>query len=176
LEFIATKEIAAFKAKKSLQASLATVRWRSETVHLAYPLTFMNLSGEAVALLVRYFELKSLQDLLIVVDDVSLPFGKFRLRSEGSPGGHNGLVSIEERLGSYEYPRLRIGIGASEVDNLAKEAGFREPLKDYVLSFFAPKEEKQMERLLTTGQKACYSWVLEPLTRVMTWVNATELM
>ncbi|HOW59665.1 MAG TPA: aminoacyl-tRNA hydrolase [Candidatus Omnitrophota bacterium] len=175
MEFIAAKEKVAFNSKKSLQASLATVHWAGEPIHVAYPLTYMNLSGEAVKLLVTHFGIKSFRDLLIVVDDVALPFGKFRLRGEGSAGGHNGLASIEEHLGSEGYPRLRMGIGTLAGDSPHKFEVQTEPLKDYVLSLFEPQEEKHMEAILVKGMQACRSWALEPLARAMNWVNAAEL-
>jgi PTH1 family peptidyl-tRNA hydrolase len=134
----------------------------------------MNLSGEPVALLVKYFKIESTQDLLIVVDDVALPFGKFRLRGEGSSGGHNGLVSIEEHLGSREYPRLRIGIGVSWEEGVSGPARIDGPLRDYVLSSFESREEKQMKKNLKCGMDACRAWVLGPLTKAMNRVNSVR--
>ncbi|MDD5226578.1 MAG: aminoacyl-tRNA hydrolase, partial [Candidatus Omnitrophica bacterium] len=145
IEFIGGEEKLKFASKKSQKAALASVSWNGEPLHLAYPLTYMNLSGEAIAALVKYWKISAAKDLLIVVDDVALPFGKFRLRGEGSSGGHNGLVSIEKYLGSREYPRLRIGIGSQEKETAAEAAGFGEPLRDYVLSAFNPAEEKKMK-------------------------------
>ena len=166
IEFIARAEKVKFSTKKSQKAALASTSWGGEAVHLAYPLTYMNLSGEAIAALVKYWKVEASKDLLIVVDDVALPFGKFRLRGEGSSGGHNGLASIEEHLGSREYPRLRIGIGASE------SGKSNEPLRDYVLSPFAAAEEKKMKALLEGGMEACRIWVGEPAAKAMNRVNA----
>lgn len=175
IESIVERERAVFSFPKSLQAAVASTQWAGKAIYLAYPLIYMNLSGEAVAMLTAHFKIKSLDDLLIVVDDIALPFGKFRLRGEGSSGGHNGLLSIEECLESWEYPRLRIGIGTFEDRHSEKSAGAKELLKDYVLSVFDSDEEKRMEELLTTGQKACRSWALEPLAKAMNWINTTEL-
>ena len=172
MEFIAGEEKMKFAFKKSQKAALASVLWMGETFHLAYPLTYMNLSGETIAALVKYWKIAANKDLLIVVDDVALPFGKFRLRGEGSSGGHNGLASIEEHLGSREYPRLRIGIGPRENKTEAKSAGFAEPLRDYVLSAFTAAEEKKMKELLGKGMEACRAWLSEPLTKAMNRVNA----
>lgn len=166
VEFMASKENVKLASKRSQKAALAGVQWNDEAVHLAHPLTYMNLSGEAVAALVKYLKIVPAKDLLVVVDDVALPFGKFRLRGEGSPGGHNGLASIEDHLGSREYPRLRIGIGASGPAN---------PLRDYVLSSFSATEEKKMKALLECGAGACLTWAMEPLSKAMSRVNAVEL-
>lgn len=174
VEAVAENEKVSFSAKKSLKAAMASVLWGKESVQLAYPLTYMNLSGEAVARLVAYFK-PQLQDILIVVDDVALPFEKLRLRGEGSSGGHNGLISIEEALGTQAYPRLRIGIGIRGQETPGKVEGGEEPLRDYVLSSFNHLEEKKMEKLLREGEKACRTWVSEPLSRAMNKINVTEL-
>ncbi len=168
LEFIASKEGVKFASKKSQKAAIASVSWGGETVHLAHPLSYMNLSGGPVASLVEYLKIKADEDLLIVVDDVALPFGKFRLRGGGSAGGHNGLASIEEHLGSREYPRLRIGIGAWEPEGAASFPG---ELRDYVLSSFGSSEEKKMKKLFECGLEACRAWVQEPFTKAMNQIN-----
>ena len=175
MEFIAGKERVKFASKKSQRAALASVSWNGETLHLAHPLTYMNLSGEAVAALVKYWKIAAEKDLLVVVDDAALPFGKFRLRGEGSSGGHNGLASIEEHLGSREYPRLRIGIGPCENKKATELAGTDEPLRDYVLSSFNVAEEKKMKELLEKGTEACRAWAAEPLAKAMNRVNAVVL-
>jgi len=174
IEAIAAKEKVSLASKKALKAAWASVTWSGETVHLAYPLTYMNLSGTPVGALVAHFGIKSLQDILIVVDDVALPFGRLRLRGEGSSGGHNGLVSIEENLGIREYPRLRIGIGLRDSRAAPMSAGSGELLKDYVLSTFDSDEEKGMEKLFEKGGEACRSWALMSLEACMNRVNAKE--
>lgn len=174
IEMIAEKEKIKFSSKRSLQAAVASLEWEGQQVSLAYPLTYMNLSGEAVVALVAYFKIESLKDILIVVDDVAIPFGKFRLRPEGSSGGHNGLGSIEDRLGNQYYPRLRIGIGVPEGKDFSSVCG-EGGLREYVLSPFHPKEEKRMSGLLEKGVEACRLWVSEPFDKAMSRVNATEL-
>ena len=172
VEFIAAKENVKFASKKSQKAAITSVSWNGDTLYLVHPLTYMNLSGESVAALVKYFKIKADRDLLVVVDDVALPFGKFRLRGEGSSGGHNGLVSIEEHLGSREYPRLRIGVGASRDGKVSNSAGTGESLRDYVLSVFEASEEKKMKPFLECGMEACRVWALEPLAKAMNRVNS----
>jgi PTH1 family peptidyl-tRNA hydrolase len=175
MEFIAGEEHVKFAFKKSQKAGLASIAWNGETLYLAHPLTYMNLSGETIAALVKYLKIAVNKDLLIVVDDVALPFGKFRLRGEGSSGGHKGLASIEEHLGSREYPRLRIGIGPRENKTEAKSTGSVEPLRDYVLSAFTAAEEKKMKELLGKGMETCRAWASEPLTKAMNRVNTAIL-
>jgi len=100
-------------------------------VLLAKPVTFMNLSGQAVSGLARYYNMEAAR-IWVVVDDAALPLGRLRLRLQGSSGGHNGLASIESHLGTRGYPRVRIGIGnAAEGD-----------LVDHVLSRFGPDERR----------------------------------
>jgi len=174
MEFITAQENVKFASKKSQKAAITSVSWNGGTVSLAYPLTYMNLSGEAVVSLVKYWKVEAAKDLLIVVDDVALPFGKFRLRIEGSSGGHNGLASIEKHLGNRQYARLRIGIGASDPSRSASVAGFSEPLRDYVLADFNASEEKRMKALLECGAEACRAWVSESSSKAMSRVNAEE--
>jgi PTH1 family peptidyl-tRNA hydrolase len=175
MEFIAGEEKVKFAFKKSRKAAVAPVSRHGEALYLAHPLTYMNLSGEAVAALVKYWKIAADKDLLIVVDDAALPFGKFRLRGEGSSGGHNGLASVEEHLGSREYPRLRIGIGSREKEAGSGPAKPDELLRDYVLSAFTTAEEKKMKELLGKGMEACRAWAAEPLAKAMNRVNAVVL-
>ena len=173
-EFLAAKEKVKFASRKICHAACAMVFWEGETVHLAYPLTYMNLSGDAVSVLVKHWKIDPAHDLLVVVDDVALPFGKFRLRGDGSSGGHNGLASIEAMLGTRDYSRLRIGIGAVVPGTCAAGISSEEPLRDYVLSPFKVAEEKKMEVIFERGLEACRAWVLAPISKAMNQVNSVE--
>jgi peptidyl-tRNA hydrolase, PTH1 family len=103
------------------KAAVASGRVAGYSVRLIKPLTYMNLSGQALRPLVRLNAFQPERDMLVVVDDVALEPGRARLRASGSAGGHNGLKSIQATLGSQEYARLRIGIGgAPEGADLAK--------------------------------------------------------
>ena len=102
---------------------------------MAKPLTFMNNSGDPVSALARYYDI-SIGDLLVVVDEVALPFGRLRARARGSAGGHNGLKSVIQHLGS-EFPRLRVGVGRGDS---------RRDLADHVLSRFDGDESAEVER------------------------------
>lgn len=97
-------------SERRSRAVLASGTIGSEKVVLVKPITFMNLSGEAVAELVRWYKVQP-EDLLVICDDLDLPVGKVRLRSKGSDGGHNGLENIIHHLHTAQFPRLRIGIG-----------------------------------------------------------------
>lgn len=92
-------------------ASVAEVRHKGKTFILIKPTTFMNLSGKAVNYWMQA-EKVSIENTLVITDDLALPFGTLRLKSKGSDGGHNGLKSIQETLGNVNYPRLRFGIGS----------------------------------------------------------------
>ena len=96
-------------AFESAPAEALIAKWRAADTLLVKPLTFMNLSGQAIGELLRYFKIE-VGDLLVVVDEVQLPLGKLRARARGSAGGHNGLKSVIAHLGD-EFARLRIGVG-----------------------------------------------------------------
>ena len=167
-EFIASQERVSFSEKSSHKIALSSFQW-TEPVKLAYPLTYMNLSGEAVGEAVRYWKVDPARELLIIVDDAALPFGRFRLRGEGSSGGHNGLKSIEAHLGTNQYARLRIGIGTEDESGAANI-----PLEDYVLGRFSPEEESQMEKIFERGAAAVRLWSEEPLEKAMNRINAAD--
>ena len=106
---LAARERAAFRTEKSWQAEVA----RAGDLVLCKPLTYMNLSGQAVRPLSQFYKIDAAQ-MLVVLDDMALPLGKLRLRAGGSAGGHNGLRSLIEHFGTRDIPRLRIGIGAAQ--------------------------------------------------------------
>ena len=119
--------------RKDYSARWGKILMGKETVILAKPGTYINLSGGTVKQLVKKFRLK-LKDLLIVVDDVNLPWGKMRFRGKGSAGGHKGLESIVEILGTNRFPRLRLGV----------EGGEKRELSNYVLAEFSQKQKKDL--------------------------------
>lgn len=130
---------------------------------LVYPTTFMNDSGIAAVELYEHFSL-SLENILIILDDISLPFGKIRLRREGSDGGHKGLYSIIYNLNSENIPRLRIGIGSPrDCDN-----------STWVLSKFSEAEEKEMPGILKKAKEAVLLWQRENIEMAMSKINGEE--
>jgi PTH1 family peptidyl-tRNA hydrolase len=139
------------------------IRLGGEEVLLAKPLTYMNLSGDAVRRLMARERVPS-SDVLIVADDFALPFGKLRFREGGSHGGHNGLRSIIEELGTERISRLRVGIG---------EPG--RAAVDHVLSRFQPDEQARLPVLLDAAADGIEAWVTDGTARAANRFNAFEL-
>jgi PTH1 family peptidyl-tRNA hydrolase len=130
-------------------------------VHLLRPLTWMNRSGLAVESFLERTQIPP-DHILVAVDDTALDLGRLRLRARGSHGGHNGLRSVEERLGSPDYPRLRMGCGpAAEEEDLA----------DFVLGKFASDDEAVVGELLEKAADAVCSWVLSGTEETMSRFN-----
>ena len=136
------------------------VRWRERDAVLVKPLTFMNLSGDAVSALLRYFKIEPV-DLLIVLDEVQLPLGKLRARPNGSPGGHNGLKSIARHFGD-DYARLRIGVGRGDA---------RRDLADHVLTRFDRDEADEVERMTVRAADAAETFITSGIAAVMNSFN-----
>ena len=133
-----------------------------EPVLLAKPLTFMNRSGDSVAALARYYDI-SPGDLFVVLDDIDLPFGRLRARARGSAGTHNGLRSVVDRLGTTEFPRLRLGVGRGDA---------RRDLADHVLSKFESGERAELESFITRAADAAEMFAAEGIAKVMNAYNA----
>lgn len=142
-------------------ADVAEMRHKGRTFILAKPQTFMNLSGKAV----RYWMEKEnvpLDRTLVIADDLALPFGKIRLRANGSAGGHNGLTSIIEITGSQEFPRLRFGIGSDFP---------RGRQADYVLSPWSAEENKVLDERMEVACKAVLQFGLLGIASAMNNFN-----
>ncbi len=120
-----------------------------DVVLLVKPLTFMNLSGGATARSGRFYKIE-VPDLLVVSDDVNLPLGRLRARASGSEGGHNGLRSMAEPLGTIDYPRLRIGVGRGDM---------RRDLADHVLARFEPDEQSGIDAAIARAADAVETWI-----------------
>ncbi len=130
-------------------------------IDLMKPLTFMNLSGEAVAAWSARHAVEA-AELLVITDDVYLPLGTLRIRARGSSGGHLGLESIEVALGHGGFARLRIGVGAAE--NSAE-------LREHVLEEFSDEEEERVEEAITTAAEAADCWIREGIDPAMNRFN-----
>jgi len=150
---------------ESAPAEALIAKWRraDEPVLLVKPLTFMNLSGQAVGELARYFKIE-VADLMVVVDEVHLPLGKLRARKRGSAGGHNGLKSMIAHLGD-EFARLRLGVG---------RGGDQRNLADHVLSRFEKDEAVEVERMMTRGADAAEMFVTSGIEAVMNAFNGGD--
>jgi PTH1 family peptidyl-tRNA hydrolase len=149
-------------AHKSHQAFWGRGRCGDSEVILALPQTFMNLSGLAAQSLIHYFKIP-LDRIIIVTDDLALPLGKLRLRGEGSAGGHNGLKSIIENLGSMQFARLRLGLGAVP-------PGW--DTADYVLSGFKEEELAAVAAGVSRAAKVLACWLTEGLEAAMRAANS----
>ena len=134
---------------KVAQGHLAGVR---ETIRLVKPQTYMNLSGGAIVQYARRPFWAAANDLLVVVDDVAIPAGTWRVRAEGGAGGHNGLKSVQQALGTQQYARLRIGVGDPE-----RAPGG--PLKDYVLGAVGKRDGQAIRDLFPFIEEAIEAWV-----------------
>jgi peptidyl-tRNA hydrolase, PTH1 family len=144
-------------------SAIAMGRFRGLDLMIVKPLTFMNDSGLAVRKVLAR-EHAPLVDLLIVADDFALPFGKLRFREGGGPGGHNGLGSVIDELGTEKISRLRIGIGAPG-------RGFA----DHVLAPFQPDERQRLDELLDAGADAVEEWARHGTSKAANRFNMFEL-
>lgn len=149
--------------ESSPEAAVMT-RWRSAGAILAKPLTFMNLSGHAVGGLLRYFRIEPL-DLLVVVDEVNLELGRLRMRERGSAGGHNGLKSLIDQMGTSEFARLRIGVGRGEG---------RRNLSSHVLARFAAEDRAAVAETVDRSADAVEVFIAEGAAAVMNRFNRKE--
>ena len=151
--------------KRDGDARVASANVAGQRVRLVKPQTYMNLSGGALRPYLRREGFRYMKDLLIIVDEVALPVGSFRIRAGGSAGGHNGLKSIEGAVGSQEYARLRIGVGPLDPSRR------RGDLADYVLGDFGKSEEKDVRALLPTLTELVDVWVAEGAHKAMNRFN-----
>jgi len=141
---------------------LAKVERDGRRLMLGQPQTYMNQSGEAVGKLTKYFRIP-LERLLAVVDDADLPLGEIRLRRQGSSGGHRGLKSIEQQLGSREYARLRVGIG--------RAPGAAREITDHVLGRFTAEESALLKKVLDRAADQIECWLKDGIAKAMSQFN-----
>jgi PTH1 family peptidyl-tRNA hydrolase len=130
---------------------------------LAKPQTYMNLSGQSVQGLAHFYKIP-LTNLMVLSDDLDLPFGTIRIRASGGAGGQRGLLSIIERLGSKDFPRLRLGVG--------RPPGRMEPA-DYILQDFSRQDLSALSEILDRGADAVLTFVAEGLNAAMNKFNGT---
>lgn len=148
VEKLAAQWKSAWKHERKFQARVSRAERGGKLILLAEPQTFMNLSGESVGALTRYYQLP-LGRILVVVDDADLPLGELRLRPGGGTGGHHGLESVMQHVGSREYARLRIGIGRADASR---------QITGHVLGRFSAEERALLEKILERagGQLECW--------------------
>jgi len=149
---------------ESAPADALIAKWRAAAVLLAKPMTFMNLSGQAIGELLRFYKIE-LPDLVVIVDDVNLELGRLRARASGSAGGHNGLKSVIAGFGTEEFARLRVGVGRGDA---------RRDLADHVLAKFDPEERTIVAEAVGRAADAAELFVAEGMEPVMNRFNRKE--
>ncbi len=149
-----------FKAKH--KALICDCKIKSERVLLAKPQTFMNLSGQAVAEIAKFYKIPA-DKIIIVFDDISLPVGKIRVRAKGSHGGHNGMKNISELMSTTDIPRIKVGVG--EKPNPEYD------LKDWVLGKFSKEDEKIIGEAVERAAKAACEIICADVTSAMNKFN-----
>ena len=148
--------------KRDGEAMVSNATVAGSRVRLIKPLTYMNLSGNVLKNYLRRPFWAAPKDLLVIVDEVQLPVGNFRLRARGGAGGHNGLRSVEAARGNQEYARLRVGVGPSEErKNVYKD------LADFVLAPFARDEREDIISLMPRINTSVETWLREGIDRAM---------
>lgn len=135
-------------------------------VMIAWPLTYMNLSGKAVSSLVRSY-LEEIDDLVVVYDDVDLDLGRIRIRTSGSAGTHNGMRSIIDHLGSTAFPRIRLGVRGADF-------GTSRDLADYVLDEFAEDERQRVDTMISDAVEALVLIARGDVRRAMNELNRSR--
>lgn len=147
--------------KAELKALTGTGNINGVKVMLAMPQTYMNLSGDSVRAIADYYKIK-LSDIIIIFDDISLAPGQIRIRKKGSAGGHNGVKDIIAKLGTEEFARIKVGVGA-------KPEGY--DLADFVLGHFSRDEEVDIRKALDKVKEACALMVEDDIDRAMNIYN-----
>ncbi|MDB6022731.1 MAG: pth [Pedosphaera sp.] len=150
--------------EKKFQARVARVERSGKPVLLAEPQTFMNASGETVGAMAAFYRLP-LPRILVTLDDADLPLGEIRLRMRGSSGGHHGFESIEQQIGSRDFPRLRLGIGRTGAGNGRRE------ITDYVLAPFSAAETAVVEQVLKAACAQVECWLDAGIEKAMSQFN-----
>ena len=140
------------------------VSWRGRKTLLVKPTTFMNLSGNATRQVLRHRG-ESAEELLVVLDEIQFPLGRLKLTGSGSDGGHNGLASVIEVLGSDRFARLRCGVGGDFGPG---------GMVEYVLAEFSAEEAENLREVIEEGRDAILLWIAEGTSRSMNRVNARK--
>lgn len=147
--------------KVKFNGKYALEQLNGEKVILLQPQTYMNLSGESIKPLMKYYNI-DLDDVLVIYDDLDLPIGKVRLRQKGGHGGHNGVRSTIDHLGTKSFKRIRIGVGRPSNDMA---------IVDYVLSKFAKDQMEDVQTSIIHAADACEDWIDHPFDDLMNEYN-----
>lgn len=152
----------AFRYYSSLEAEVGVGEFLSQSLVLAKPLTYMNLSGHAVAAVVKFFQLEDPQQVIVIHDDLDIPLGRMKIKSGGGAGGHKGVLSVIESLGTSDFLRIRLGIGLEKrtLD-----------VVDYVLTPFAIENQDVVQHALDEASKAVQMIIQEGPERTMNFFH-----
>lgn len=145
----------------NFHGAFTKLRIGAEEVIILKPLTYMNLSGDSIAPMANFYKIPA-EQVLVISDEISLSPGSIRIRKKGSAGGHNGLKSIIARLGTEDFPRIRLGVGDKDENR---------DLAAHVLGHFSKEEEKLMEEAYAEVAKACICMVTEGIEKAMNLYN-----
>ncbi|WP_026908536.1 aminoacyl-tRNA hydrolase [Paucisalibacillus globulus] len=148
--------------KDKFKGKYAIETINGEKVILLEPQTYMNLSGESLRPLMEYYDI-NVEDVLVIYDDLDIPTGKVRLRQKGGHGGHNGIRSIIDHLGTKDFKRIRLGVGRPTSPI---------PVVDYVLGSFPKEEQVAVQESIQKAADACEKWLNKQFEEVMNEFNA----
>ncbi len=155
----------AFKKKPKFNSHIGEGIVLGKDCCFVKPQGFMNLSGEAVGKIIKWLSI-GIEDLLVVIDDIHIPFGDIKIKPKGSDAGHKGLRSIIECIGTSEFSRISIGIkGDKEILDYSS----------YVLSNFTKKEQKLLPGIIANAEEACECWVKEGIEKTMNRFNIKKI-
>lgn len=163
VDALAEKYKVSFQKKARLKGEIAELVIEEKKVFLLKPTTYMNNSGESVRAVIDFFKI-AICNILVIVDDIAIPFGEFRLRQGSGPGGHKGLESLERSLGSSDYPRLRIGIGDRKEGDLVS----------HVLGGFTKSELDQLPEVIKNAIEIIHLWLMQGMVFAMNQTNVRK--
>ena len=163
VERLAARWKAAWTYEKKFDARLTKAQRGERQVLLCEPQTFMNLSGEAVGLVLDFYRVAR-EHVLVIVDEADLPLGEIRMRPAGSAGGHHGLESIEQHLGSRQYARLRLGIGRQSTER---------QITGHVLGRFSSTETGLLDKVLERATNQAETWLEAGIQKAMSLYNGS---
>lgn len=149
--------------QSKFQALYTTLNINNEKVYFLKPQTFMNLSGDSVVEFIHYFKINP-QDILVIHDDLDLPLGKYRIKINSTAGGHNGIKSLINRLGTNSFARLKIGISRNQ----------NEDTKDYVLGKFTKEELQTISQLYPTLNNIINDFITQDINQLMNKYNGAK--
>jgi peptidyl-tRNA hydrolase, PTH1 family len=163
VDAIAEKYKGVFQKKERLKGEVAQVAIDDKKVFLLKPSTYMNNSGQAVRATKDYYKI-AICNLMVVADDIAIPFGEFRIKKDSGPGGHKGLESIESSLSSNRYPRLKVGIGDRTCGDLVS----------HVLGKWSSEEKKELLNLEQKAMDIIHLWLMQGIVVAMNLTNVRK--